>query len=302
MSGDQVDVVQLVRDGKARYGWFWITSSRENLRLRIAVLRDAMKFDGMPRLNWFREPVAGNAEDDEIYDGVRLPASADELQQIADIVGGMLLTPRVADLIWMQAGIKFDANVNSGPPDYTIAAEMDITQLHTMIQNDIESCGGDKPDKLVSCVGKYWVLINELEQVGKVQGDWAACNYGWFAEQASGPGLTPGTQCWQRPGYKHNKLHLDPSQTIRLMWKRGELSRDEGETWQDVDIEGVASDPELAGLLTHDGKPLGYLRQKGVEQQSPGGHLVLPPMVIRVVVEDDDSEGGDSGPKAENIS
>ena len=44
MGGEQIDVVGLVRDGKARYEWHWLTSSRDDLRLRIAVLRDAMKF------------------------------------------------------------------------------------------------------------------------------------------------------------------------------------------------------------------------------------------------------------------
>ena len=302
MSGNQVDVVQLVRHGKARYEWHWVTSSQDDIRLRIAVLRDAMKFDGMPRLDWFREPVTDGAEDNKVYDGVRLPASADELQQIADLIGGMLLTPRVVDLIWLQAGLKFDANVNSGPPDYEIAAECDVTLIHELIEADIEKLGGDEGDKLVSCVGKYWVLVGELEQIGKVKGDWASCNYGWFAKAASGPGLTPGTQCWQRPGYKHNKLHLDPSQTIRLMWKQAELSYDEGETWEDVALADVAADDELAPLLTHDKKTLSYLRQKGVEEQPAGGHIVLPPVVITIAVRDKDGEGGNSGPKAENIS
>jgi hypothetical protein len=294
---EQIDVVQLVRDGKARYSWHWVTSSRDDLRLRVAVLRDAMKFDDMPELDWFRRPVAGASA---VYDGVRLPASADELQQIADLIGGMLLTPRICDLIWMQAKLKFDANVNSGEPDYDIVAEMDITAVHELIEADISRLGGDDGEKLVSCVGKYWVLINELQHAGKVKGDWVACNYGWFAKKASGPGLTPGTQCWQRPGYRHNKQHLDPSQTIRLMYKTAELSRDEGESWEEVAITDVAADPELAPLLTHDDKCLTYLRQKGVDVQPQGGHIVLPPVVITVAI--DNGDGGDPDPKASSIS
>jgi hypothetical protein len=302
MSGNRVDVVQLVRDGKARYEWHWITSSRGAMRLRIAVMRDAMKFDGMMRLNWNREPVTDGAADNKVYDGVRLPASAEELQQIADLVGGMLMTPRVVDLIWLQAGLRFDANVNSGPPNYDIVATMDITQVHELIEADIESLGGDKGDKLISCVGKYWVLVNELEQVGKVEGGWASCNYGWCAKSASGPGVTQGVQCWQRPGYKHNLWHLDPSQTIRLMWKRGELSDDEGESWEDVELAEVAADPELAPLLTHDGKALSYLRQKGVDEQPAGGHIVLPPVAITILTNGGLEPEDPSDPKAGNIS
>jgi hypothetical protein len=201
-----------------------------------------------------------------------------------------MLPPRVIDLIWLQAGLKFDANVNSGSPSYDIVATMDVTDLHPLIVADIERLGSDDGAKLISCVGKYWCLINELPAHGMVQGDWAACNYGWFAKTASGPGLTAGTQCWQRPGYAHNKLHIDPSQTIRLMWQQAKLSTDGGKSYKDIGIVDVAADAELAPLIAWDKKPLKYLRQKGVDKGELGGQIVLPPVVIR---------GGDTDPKAE---
>jgi hypothetical protein len=114
--------------------------------------------------------------------------------------------------------------------------------------------------------------------------------------------VTQGVQCWQRPGYKHNLWHTDPSQTIRLMWKRGELSDDEGESWEDVELADIAADPELASLLTHDNKTLSYLRQKGVEEQPSGGHIVLPPVAITIVTNGALEPEDDSDPKAGAIS
>jgi hypothetical protein len=308
VSTEQIDVVQLVRDGAARYEWHWIESEHNGLRLRIAVMRDAMKFDAMPTLDWYRRPVESSdpeGDTDQLYNGVRLPASADELQQIADLVGGILLTPRVIDLIWLQAGLKFDAIVNSGSPDYDIVAELDITALHQLIEDKIDTLGGDDRSQLVSCVGKYWCLINELEYKGNVQGDWAACNYGWCAKTASGPGLTPGVQCWQRPGYQHNKLHLDPSQTIRLMHSQSYLSKDDGKTWQSIPLSGVAADGELAPLIAWDGKVLKYLRQKGVDEQSQVDVVSLPPVetpaeaVGGAIASAAKAVGGNTDPKAE---
>lgn len=279
----QIDVVQLVRDGSARYEWHWITSARDELRLRIAVTRDAMRFDNIPALNWHREVVDDNFR----FNGVRLPASAEELQQIADLVGAMLLTPRVIDLIWLQAGIRFNAVVNSGPPEHTIVADMGVTDLAHIIDGHIINLGGsldDNETRLVDSVGKFWCLINGLgiDADKKLYGRNTACNYGWCSTETPKAGLTPGVTCWQRPGFKHPKTHLDPSQTIRLMYRRAELSRDEGQTWEGISLLEVAQDATLAKLVTHDEKPLKELRLLEVPELPLGGHIVVPPVTLFV--------------------
>jgi len=187
-------------------------------------MRDAMKFDNMPAMTWDYKPVyvykdGKTVEDDRMFDGVRMPATAHELQEIGDLINGMLMTPLVIGLL------KFDSCVNIKGK---IVAISNIHDVHEAIEGLIEGLGGDDGTKLVSCVGKYWCLINDLLYKSIVQGDACACNYGWFAKSASGPGLTAGTQCWQRPGYHHNKQHWDPSQTIRLMYKWGRLVRADG--------------------------------------------------------------------------
>lgn len=289
-----IDVLQLVKDGKGRFEWHYVASEHGGNKLHIAVMRDAMKFDNMPALDWHRNPV-GDGENPVVYYGVRLPATPTELQQIADMLGAMLLTPRVIDLIWLQAGLKFDANTNSGSPDWTIVAEMNVTDISAVIDNDVESLGGDDGTKLISCVGKFWCLINGIgtDADKKMYGTDTACNYGWCGDNASGPGVTPGVKCWQRPGYKHDRDHIDPSQTIRLMYREALLVRADG-TEEYVDLQDVAGDPELAPHIAFDGKLLTYLRQLNVPQEPQIGNVVLPPVTIEAEV--------DIGPKVGDVS
>ena len=271
-----MDVVQLVRDGKGRFEWVEVCSEHNGNKLFISVMRDAMVFDDMPAMSWKRKPLAG---DDRRFDGVRMPATAHELQEIADLVNGMLMTPLVIGLIWLQAVLKFDCVVNVKGK---IVAISNIHDVHEAIEKVIEGLGGDDGTQLVSCVGKYWCLIQQLASCGMLHGDWIACNYGWFAKSASGPGVTPGTQCYQRPGFRHNKQHWDPSQTIRLMYQWARLVRADG-TEEHVFLPDIAQDVDLCPLLTHDGKPLSYLRQKGVDKLEPlaePGVITLPEVTI----------------------
>jgi len=226
-----IDVVQLVREGKAKYEWAEIKSTHNGNTLFIKVFRDAMKFNEVPALTWDFKHISG---DNRIFNGVRLPATAHQLQEIADLLDCMLLTPKVIDMIWLQAGLKFDAIVNIHGK---IVATSNICDVHEAIEHKI---GTDDGTKLVSCVGKYWCLINELNNYGPIAGDECACNYGWFARAASGPGITPGTQCWQRPGFRHNKRHYDPSQTIRLMARLASLEL--RHRWGDWDRSAFTAD------------------------------------------------------------
>ncbi|MAE84335.1 MAG: hypothetical protein CMB80_16460 [Flammeovirgaceae bacterium] len=253
-----MDVVQLVKDGQCRYEWYEVVSTHNGYKLHIKVLRDAMKFDDVPAMTWNLKPIAG---DDRKFNGVRLPVTAHQLQEIADLLGSMLLTPKVIDIIWLQAKLKFDAVVNING---RIVATSNIHDVHNAIEKKI---GKDDGTKLVSCVGKYWCLMNELASYGKLHGDWVSCNYGWFAKGASGPGITPGTKCWQRPGFRHNKRHWDPSQTIRLMHRKAMLVHPDG-TKVSVDLHNIAADAKYAHLLHHQGA-LKYLRQKGVDKLEP---------------------------------
>jgi len=253
-----MDVVQLVKERKGRYEWYEVVSIYNDYKLYIKVLRDAMKFDNIPAMTWDFKPIFN---DTRRFNGVRLPASAHQLQEIADLLGGMLLTPKVIDLIWLQATLKFDAIVNIKGK---IVATSNIHDIHNAIEQKTTT---DNGTQLISCVGKYWTLTNALSSYGKIYGDWVSCNYGWFAKNSSGPGLTPGTRCWQRPGYKHNKQHFDPSQLIRIMHRKATIVLPSG-IMQSIDLHDVASDAKYAKLLNHDGV-LKYIRQTGVDELTP---------------------------------
>lgn len=249
-----LDVVDLVKKRKGHFEWSEVVSEHNGYKLYIKVFRDALKFDDVPAIDWYRRPISGS---DQKFDGVRLPASAYELQQIADLLDCTMLTPKVIDMIWLQAKAKMDAVVSVKG---AIVATSNVTDVHTAIEKNLST--KDNGKKLVSCVGKYWCLINGLTNPGLAYGKATCCNYGWFARSASGPGLTPGTQCWQRPGYRHDNQHLDPSQTIRLMHKKGKLVTPEGEE-KEVEVLEIAQDPDLCHLVSHEG-PLKYLRQAEV--------------------------------------
>ena len=255
-----IDVVKLVNEHKCIYDWADVISSYNGYTLKIRVLKDAMKFNGIPAIDWKLKPINSSLT----YNGVRLPATAHQLQQIADKLSCMLLTPKVIDMIWLQADLQFDCItvVNS-----SIVANANITSVHEAIESKIIKNGGDNNKKLISCVGKYWCLINDLGYKGYIAGDHVACNYGWFSSTASGPGITPGTVCWQRPGFKHNKQHFDPSQTIRLMHRMAVLTKPNGEE-EAADLHDIAGDEVLSNLIHHQGK-LTYLRQKGVPEETP---------------------------------
>lgn len=275
-----IDVVAEVKAGRGRFEW---SDVRRELRdgndtfvLYVPVFRDAMKFDDVPELDW-----AGHVIDDtKRYDGVRLPATAYQLQQIADLLDAMLLTPILIEELWLQARVKIDAVVNSGKPHYTRVADLGITHVHRLIEKALDEAGGDDGVSIVDSVGKYWCLINGLgADSGKsLYGTDTACNFGWCSSKGSGPGVTMRVRCWQRPGFKHNLEHHDPSQTIRLMSKHARLFHN-GLSSQ-VHLHDIAADPKLARLLHHMPGPLTYLRQLNVPVEHSLGTITLPEVVI----------------------
>lgn len=258
-----IDVVKLVREGKGNFFFTTVKSEHQGYTLHIRVFHDAMTFNAMPVLDWHRKIIS----DSPIYNGVRLPASAYELQQIADLCYCMMLTPKVIDLIWEQAKIKFPAVIRV---NNKIVATSNITDLHQEIERKVVSSGGFRHSELISCVGKYWCLVNRLTYAATdpklPYKERTACNYGWF--DPSAPLISvKGNKLWQTPGFRHDNGHLDPSQCIRLMQREAKLIRPDG-TEEIVDLHDIAQNPQLCHLISHEGK-LSYLRQFGVPKLEP---------------------------------
>lgn len=278
----KVNVVEEVAEGRAHVSWSTVRSKHNGKELIVFVFRDAMKFDGVPALTWDWKPVQKGDRwyTDEIFDGVRLPATAEELQMIADLCGCLMLTPKIIDLIYLQADLKFNPVTNTLPyPGASprarriIVANSHIHRVHAEIEEKVANTGGDDGKKLIAVVGKYWVLINHLLNFDALlYGKDNACNYGWLSTGGRYRAVTAGLKCWQAPGYKHNHHHWDPSQTIRLMYRIGILIHEDGRR-EEVDLRHLAGQYELAPLIHHETGPLRYLRQLCVPE--PGSDVSM---------------------------
>jgi len=275
-----MNVLEQVAEGRARVEWTTVESRYLGKRLTMYVMRDCMKFDDVPALTWDFKPLPRSSPwfTEERFDGVRLPADALTLQRIADITGCLLLTPHIIDLIWLQATTRFNCVVNTPTAPTgdgrTIVATSPLHVVQQEIEKRLADSGGYEGAGPIASTGKYCVLINGLgsDWDKKRYGTDTACNYGWCSSRARSPGVTPGVTCYQPPGFRHNNLHRDPSQGIRLMFRKGVLHHQDG-TRELVNLRDVATG-KYAGLVHHETSPLTYLRQHGVAE--PTSDVVLP--------------------------
>lgn len=184
--------------------------------------------------------------------GIRVAVTAQEAQEVADVLGALLTTPRIEDLIWQQADVRIEPH----PGD---VVRKTAAQHSAEIDRDLAGRTG----LIVTC-GKSWVLTNALRP-GR------AANYGWHGTAAAYPSATiPGIKVWQPLGTAHNAAHRDYSQTLRLVRRACEVDG------RNADLGMVLQDPELARHVSHEG-PLRLLRQPGVE--TPGSRAPTEPML-----------------------
>ncbi len=230
-----MDVIKELIEGNAQFEWFpFIAEDSEN-HLTLFTQRDAIKFAG-----------------------VRRAFTALQLQQFADLTNSMLLTPKMGDLIHMQATTRFDAIVRV---DGDIAANSTDERMSEEIDKRVAELG-DKGG-LISSVGKPWSLANKLSHPDQcLFKEATACNYGWHNRSAPSLSVTRAFNVYQTPGFRHNHDHIDPSQTGRTVYRKAVLVT-KG-VRRVVDIVEILQGP-LASLLSHEGK-LTYLRQRGVPE------------------------------------
>ena len=266
------NVVELVQQGKGKYEWFPVELQAVGHKLEVALLRDALKFDGVPSLTWDLKPVPG---DSRVRDGVRLPGTAAQLQQVADLLNAVLLTPKLVDVLYLEAGkggrrISSVVNVHG-----VIVANSHILDVHDAIEKAISDAGGDEGG-IIDSVGKYWVLANLLlhgqhsnvEVTKGVFVNMQAINYGWPTEVGGNClGVLKLFRIWQNLADSHNYMHFDPSQTIRLVHRSALLTLPSGSI-KTVDITDIMKDPVLWPLVSHEG-PLQIVRQPNTPVLEP---------------------------------
>jgi len=128
--------------------------------------------------------------------GVRFDLTAVGAQQVADMLGTILPTPRILEVVWEQADIQLKP--------CTLPSDAKMADTSRMVQHSrcVDQSIGDRKG-LVANVGKHWVLSNRLLERRD-----AAANFGWFRH---------GRRPIQTVGTRHDTAHTDYSQIVRLV-------------------------------------------------------------------------------------
>jgi hypothetical protein len=239
-------ILQAVQNGDFNVTWGTVTSEYKGHKAVFRVFADALKMDVV-------DPNGVT------YPNIRISVSAYLQQQIADVLECNLLTPKLADMLWLQR------NVTLVPTPRVITS---LTKY--MISNsqaiDAQIAAQGNPSGIIQTVGKHWVIdASETNHPTKAE------NYGWhfsksfggsaWAACASDP-TNPNCREIQDPGWFHDNKHLDYSQTCILVSRLCMLDGVQ------TDINTILSDASLAPLASHNGV-IHYLRQPGVPVLSP---------------------------------
>lgn len=192
-----------------------------------------------------------NANPDD-WDWVRMALTADGAQRVADALGVLLPTDKIADLAHAQADVRLHPHVQ-GAASATLPA---IVQAHA----DIEAERAGR-DGLLSTIGKDWVVTNALfpPPWGGLPphrfGYDGAVNYGWHTVgpvSPDGPYMgQPGVILWQTLGQRHNRKHVDNSQLQRLVRDKMQVLADGNWVWKPT--AEVMRSPEFSGLVSYEG-------------------------------------------------
>lgn len=234
-------ILEQIAAGNYDVDWAEVTSTLGGRTLKIPVFRRALAI-GQPG------------------DRLIVPVSFTATQQIADLMNAHMLTSKVADLIWLQAGkritpITRGAWVKDGTMGHT---------SHIKEQSDaLEAAVGGEAPGIVANEGKQWVITrrhfpgagSSEEKQGIKGSRHNAANFGWHGGL---PGVkvytSPGGQPVVQPvGLAHDRLHVDYSQLVMLM---GAVSLLDGVPTATAKI---AADEKLAALISDEG-PLPDLR------------------------------------------
>jgi hypothetical protein len=204
--------------------------------------------------------------------GVRVNVTAELQQMIADLLGCSLLTPKLADLIWIQR----EVGLKPHPRQITSSTEAMIEHSQK-IDEDLSKFSESPAGKLICTVGKHWVLDNDL-----LSHPGMAENYGWHFDGPDFQGIHGEAvatltkdehgqyvRLIQGRGWRHDVHHVDYSQTCVL------VSRACIVDGARMLLEDVLRDPALASLASHN-DPLKILRQPGVPEFA-GTPLVFGP-------------------------
>lgn len=230
-------ILDLVSQGGFEIAWATVLSDHNGHHAEFQIMADALKIEG-----------------------VRVNVSARTQQMIADQLDCLLLTPKLADLAWMQR----DTTLPPFPRGNTNGMSSTQAMLDHSAKIDKALTAFEGPMGLIGTVGKHWVIDNDL-----AIRNYRAMNYGWHFEGPNFQGMTGEvvaslqkdakgryTRLIQGRGMAHDMAHVDYSQVCVLALQTclidGQVAR----------LSDVLQDPELAPLASHQGV-MKVLRQPG---------------------------------------
>lgn len=194
-------------------------------------------------------------------DSVRVSTRHDTAQRIADDLGVVLPTAKISDEVWKQAVIRLPPRERNWWKDGTMSRTSRMLEQHNavekMVADEQAKLGGKQG--LIADVGKDWVTTLRLWQPytgGGEAGASRAANYGWHKKGGTYPSATlPNVGVLQSVGLAHSIGHTDYSQMVRLVRREVEVcgpGMGNGGC-ATIDIDQIATDPALAGLVSHEG-------------------------------------------------
>lgn len=209
---------------RVSFSWYYIPIETPEHKAILQVSTDALKIDG-----------------------IRINVSAALMQSICDIYGCILPTAKICDLIYQNADIKIlpCPRPISSTTKTMIAHSLDV---------DKQLSGKDVEGKLISTVGKNWVL-NNSSLLHKIDGKPSGCNYGWhfstptFMNQHWEASVSlPNVRVVQGCGFFHDAyFHADYSQICRLVSRSCEINGGK------MDMVDVLQNKKLANIFSHQG-------------------------------------------------
>ena len=243
-------MLEAVRRGAYEHEWAPVSSSWKGRTAVFQVSRDALRVGG-----------------------VRVNLCAADQQRAADVIGGMLLTVRVADLAYLQAPVKVP------PFPRPITSSVAAMREHSDRIDAFVAKSGAPAGLLTATVGKHWLIDRRISAT-------RAMNYGWhfFGRGARGirgyplpsdPRAKVGRDqvlVIQPDATAHDPFHSDYSQTASFMSTVCEVDGVQ------MAVEDLLRDPDLAFLASHHGRS-DVVRQPGVERYD--GPVVLPEVVLQ---------------------
>lgn len=248
-SRDEI-ILSEIKAGNCEFKYLPITSKYKEHTATFEVFTDALKIEG-----------------------VRINVSAKLQQEIADHMGCLLMTAKIADLRHQQADTTLKPHPRYDASGGRLMSTVDWMIWHSnQIDNDLSKLPNDYG--IIDTVGKHWIIDDTLSRP-KIKNQ--SVNYGWHYKSGAISGVPrdlpvsykemPGVYMIQSRGYHHDYHHIDYSQICVL------VARDCVINGSRKDLVEILADEELSYLANHSGKTSVW-RQPGVKD--PGYVFVIP--------------------------